>query len=242
MTELRGEYLGTTVLILMGLGVCANNLLTKSKGENAGWVSITTGWAISVILGVFVAKSAGAPQGDINPAVTFAKYLLGGIYTLPEALKIMAAQCAGAFTGAIIVWMAYLPHWKITKDPSKKLAVFSTSPALFHPPSNLLSEIIGTAVLVIGVGAIFGNATAGDPLVAMGPYLVGMLVWGIGLSLGGSTGYAINPARDFMPRLAHALLPIPNKGGSNWRYSWIPVLGPFAGGALGAIIWKSVFS
>jgi len=177
-------------------------ITNQSKGQDGGWITITTGWFIAVVIGVFVAQSAGAPNADINPAVSLAKYILG-YYSLAAMLCVMAAQFIGAFLGAIIVWLAYLPHWKITEDPLLKRAVFCTTPAIRHYPSNLLCEIIATALLVFGVGAIFGHASMHHPASGMGPYLVGVLVWGIGLSLGGPTGYAINPARDLGPRIAH---------------------------------------
>lgn len=236
---LLGEFLGSVFLILFGGGVVANTLLTKSKGINAGWLAISTGWGFAVMGGVFVAKSVGSIQADLNPAVTLAKYLLGGIYSISEIIPIMFAQIIGCFIGAIFVWLTYLPHWKETKDPSLKLAVFSTGPAIRHSPSNLMTEVIGTTILVFGIGAIFGKATNNGAISpAMGPYLVGILVWAIGLSLGGSTGYAINPARDLGPRIAHALLPIAGKGKSDWKYSWVPVLGPVLGGMIGAYLWK----
>jgi glycerol uptake facilitator protein len=236
---LLGEFLGSIFLILFGGGVVANTLLTKSKGINAGWLAISTGWGFAVMGGVFVAKSVGSVQADLNPSVTLAKYLLGDIYATSEILPIMCVQIIGCFFGAILVWLTYFPHWKETTDPSLKLAVFSTCPAIRHSPSNLLAEIIGTTILVFGIGAIFGKATNNGAISpAMGPYLVGILVWAIGLSLGGATGYAINPARDLGPRLAHALLPIAGKGKSDWKYSWIPVLGPLLGGIIGAFLWK----
>lgn len=238
MSPLVGEFLGTMILIIFGGGVVANVVLARSKGEGAGWIVITTGWAIAVIIGVFVAQSAGSAQADINPAITLAKYLLGGTYTTPQLFMTVAAEFGGAFCGAVIVWLAYLPHWKETSSAEKKLAVFSTSPAIKNAPANLLNEIIGTAILVIGVGSIFGAATEGNPVPGLGPYLVGMLVWGIGLSLGGATGYAVNPARDLGPRLAHHLLPIHGKGSSQWSYAWIPVAGPLLGAVVGTVVWK----
>jgi glycerol uptake facilitator protein len=237
MSTYFGEFLGSMVLIIFGVGVVANALLAHSKGENAGWVAITAGWAIAVIFGVFVAQSAGSVQADINPAVTLAKYLLGGIYTFKQMCCTMIVQFLGSFVGALVVWLAYLPHWQATTCPDKIRSVFTTSPAIKHTTGNLLNEIIGTTVLILGVAAIFGRATEAGPVAGLGPYLVGMLVWGIGLSLGGPTGYAINPARDLGPRLAHALLPIRSKGSSQWSYAWIPVVGPLIGGVIGAGMW-----
>ncbi len=241
MSNLLGEFLGTMFLIILGDGVVANVLLAKNKGNNSGWIVITTGWAMAVLIGVFVAISAGSAQADINPAVTLAKLIMGGIYTVPQALVTMVVQVLGALVGGIIVWLAYLNHWAPTEDTGFKLAVFSTGPAVRHTTNNLITEIIGTFVLVAGVGAIFSGATGGSPAIGFGPYLVAMLVWGIGLSLGGPTGYAINPARDLGPRIAHAILPIAGKGGSNWGYAWIPVVGPLVGGALGGLFWMFVF-
>ena len=241
MDNLAGEFLGTMFLIILGDGVVANVLLKKSKGENSGWIVIATGWAMAVMVGVFVAISAGAPQADINPAVTIGKWLILGVYTLPQALATMVAQVIGAFFGGIIVWLAYFNHWGETEDAGLKLAVFSTGPAIRNTVWNSVTEIIGTMVLLIGVGAIFSSATGGAPASGLGPYLVGMLVWGIGLSLGGPTGYAINPARDLGPRIAHQILPIPGKGDSDWGYGWIPVVAPLIGGVLGALVWSIFF-
>lgn len=234
-----GEFLGTAVLILLGGGVVANVLLSQSKGQNSGWIVIATGWFIGVFIGVFVAQSAGSANADINPAVTLAKYLIG-IYAFPQMLGNWLAQLVGAFVGAVLVWLCYLPHWQVTEDKSFKLMVFCTRPAIRHYPANLLCEIIATTLLVVGVAAIFGPATHGHPVEGIGPYLVGVLVWGIGLSLGGPTGYAINPARDLGPRLAHALLPIAGKGNSDWSYAWIPIIGPLIGGVIGAALWHVV--
>lgn len=240
MDNLLGEFLGTMFLIILGNGVVANVLLSKSKGENAGWIVITTGWAMAVMVGVFVSIAAGAPQGDINPAVTIGKWLILGTYDAGQAIVTMLIQIAGAFVGAVIVWLAYYRHWAETEDPGLKLAVHSTGPAIRDTTWNFVTELIGTMVLLIGVGAIFSDAVGG-PASALGPYLVGALVWGIGLSLGGPTGYAINPARDLGPRLAHFLLPIAGKGDSDWGYGWIPVVAPLVGGILGALVWNNVF-
>lgn len=239
---LLGEFLGCVFLILLGSGVVANSLLAKSKGEGAGWLAIATGWGFAVMVGVFVAKSVGSEQADLNPAVTLAKFILTGAVTWLQMLLIMSVQIAGCFVGGVLVWLTYLPHWKVTQNQAAKLAVFSTSPAIRNAPANLIAEVIGTTVLVLGIGAIFGKSTNhGVMSPAMGPYLVGVLVWAIGLSLGGATGYAINPARDLGTRLAHAFLPIAGKGKSDWGYAWIPIVGPLLGGVLGALIWKCSF-
>ena len=237
-----GELLGTMFLLILGDGVVANVVLAKTKGNSSGWIVITTGWAMAVMVGVFICISAGAPQGDINPAVTLGKWLILGVYTSGEAIMTIVAQMIGAFLGAIVVWLSYYKHWGVTPDPASKLAVFATGPAISSPIWNIVTEVVGTIVLLFGVGAIFTGATApGGPAAGLGPYLVGALVWGIGLSLGGPTGYAINPARDLGPRIAHQILPIPGKGSSDWGYGWIPVVAPLIGGVIGAIMWNIFF-
>lgn len=241
-SNFMGELLGTMFLIILGDGVVANVVLAKTKGNGSGWIVITTGWAMAVVIGVFIAISAGAPEADINPAVTIGKWLILGVYSAGDAIMTMVAQLIGAFLGAVVVWLSYFNHWGATPDPGLKLAVFSTGPAISNPLWNVVTEVVGTIVLLFGVGAIFSKAVAPDGLAAgLGPYLVGMLVWGIGLSLGGPTGYAINPARDLGPRIAHQILPIPGKGPSGWGYGWIPVVGPLVGGVIGAIMWNMFF-
>jgi glycerol uptake facilitator protein len=236
--ELIGEFLGTMVLLTLGCGTVASVLLRLSKGNGGGWIVITTGWFIAVTIGIFVAQSAGSPNADLNPAISLTKYLIG-IYTWQQMLGNWVAQIAGAFVGATLAWLCYLPHWRYTPEPQLKLAVFSTIPAIRHYRSNLLCEIIGTLILVIGCAAIFGQATHhGQLAVGMGPYLVGILVWGIGIALGGPTGYAINPARDLGPRLAHAILPIHGKGTSDWSYAWVPIVGPMIAAVIGASLWN----
>jgi glycerol uptake facilitator protein len=232
-----GELLGTMILILLGDGVVAGVLLNKSKAQNAGWIVITAGWAFAVMCGVFVAAAAGSPGADLNPAVTVAA-MMRGSYDATTAIFHIVAQMIGAFIGAVLVWLMYLPHWEQTSDAGLKLAVFSTGPAIRNTVTNLISEIIGTFVLVYVIFSIFSaaGATAGAPAAGVGPYLVAALVWGIGLSLGGPTGYAINPARDLGPRIAHAILPIAGKGDSDWSYSWIPVVGPLIGGIIAAVL------
>ncbi len=243
--EYLAEFAGTAILLVLGDGVVAGVLLKESKAENAGWIAITTGWGLAVAIAVYaVGWVSGA---HINPAVTIGLASIGA-FDWAMVPGYVLAQLAGAFVGACIVYLHYLPHWRLTEDPGLKLAVFSTGPAVRQPVANLLSEIIGTAMLVFGVLAIFGNVVpieqaAGVELSALfstglGPLLVGFLVFVIGLSLGGPTGYAINPARDLGPRIAHALLPIAGKGGSDWGYSWIPVVGPIIGGVIGAVLWN----
>lgn len=226
-----GEFLGTMILILLGDGVVAGVLLKKSKAEASGWMVITTGWALAVMAGVFVSIACGSADAHLNPAVTLGFAVRDGSFA--KLAPYFAAQILGALAGAALVWLHYLPHWKETPDAAAKLGCFCTAPAIRNAGANLLSEIVGTFVLVFVVGAIFSKRiAAGGPAAGIGPYLVGSLVWGIGLSLGGTTGYAINPARDFGPRLAHAILPISGKGTSDWSYAPIPVIGPLVGGAL----------
>ena len=228
-----GEFLGTMILILLGDGVVAAVLLKRSKAEGSGWMVITTGWAFAVMAGVFTSVACGSSDAHLNPAVTLGFAVRGGNFN--HLLPYLTAQVGGALVGAALVWLHYLPHWKETPDAATKLGVFCTAPAIRNTLTNLLSEVIATFVLVFVVGAIFSKAVGWPAPAALGPYLVGSLVWGIGLSLGGTTGYAINPARDFGPRLAHAILPIAGKGNSDWRYAPIPIIGPLAGGALAGI-------
>jgi glycerol uptake facilitator len=233
-----GEFLGTMILILLGNGVVAGVLLKKSKAENSGWIVITTGWALAVMCGVFVSIACGSSDAHLNPAVTIGMAVKAGSFA--KVLPYFAAQLLGAMAGAFLVWLHYMPHWKETSDQGAKLACYCTAPAIRNIGANLVSEIIGTFVLVFVVGAIFSRAvSANGPAAGVGPYLVGSLVWGIGLSLGGTTGYAINPARDFGPRLMHAILPIAGKGGSDWSYATIPIIGPLIGGALAGVAMRA---
>lgn len=238
-SPLFGEFVGTMILVLLGDGVVAGVLLKRSKAEGAGWMVITAGWAFAVMSGVFVAVACGSADAHINPAVTLGFAMSSGNFGKFGAYFL--AQMLGALTGAALVWLHYLPHWKGTPDQGLKLACFCTGPAIRSPLANLVSEMVATFVLVFVVHAIFSKAAAGAGLVAgLGPYLVGSLVWGIGLSLGGTTGYAINPARDLGPRLAHAVLPIAGKGSSDWNYAPIPVLGPLLGGALAGLLTRAI--
>src|SRR3984893_6702490 len=225
-----GEFLGTMILIILGDGVVAGVLLKRSKSEGAGWMVITAGWAFAVMAGVFTAIACGSSDAHLNPAVTLGFAVRTGRFE--KVGPYIAAQLLGAVLGAALVWLHYFPHWKETPDAPGKLACFCTAPAIRSFLPNLISEIVGTFVLVFVVGAIFSNRVAATGPGGLGPYLVGSLVWGIGLSLGGTTGYAINPARDLGPRVAHALLPVAGKGGSDWGYAPIPVIGPLVGGAL----------
>ncbi len=229
-----GEFVGTFILLLLGNGVVAGVLLKRSKGENAGWLAMTAGWGFAVMAGVFTALAFGSPDAHLNPAVTLSVAVSSGDFSkvVPYAL----AQLAGAFLGAVLVWIHYLPHWALTEDKDLKLGTFCTGPAVRHPAANLTSEIIATFVLTLVAAAISsGRVSATGLAPGLGPFLVGSLVWGIGLSLGGPTGYAINPARDLGPRLAHAVLPIPGKRDSDWSYAPIPVIGPLIGGALAGL-------
>ncbi|GAB4442712.1 MAG: MIP/aquaporin family protein [Anaerolineae bacterium] len=245
MSILLGELLGTMMLIILGDGVVANVVLAKNKGQGGGgggaWIVITAGWAFAVLIGVFTAQAFGSGGAHLNPAVTFG-LLAAGVVPAGDVVFYLIGEFVGAFIGAVIVWLAYLPHFEATRgDGSEgaKLAVFSTGPAIRNTTTNLICEIIGTFVLVLGVGAIFQiNTPVSGIQVAggLGPYLVACLVWGIGLSLGGPTGYAINPARDLGPRIAHFVLPIAGKGDSDWGYSWIPVVGPIIGGVIAGVL------
>jgi glycerol uptake facilitator protein len=229
------EVIGTALLILLGNGVVACVLLNLSKGQNSGWIVITFGWGMAVMTGAFaVGQFSGA---HLNPAVTVGQAIAGNI-EWDQVPEYFAGEFVGAFIGATLVWLAYLDHWRETEDPGLKLACFSTAPAIRNPVSNMITEIIGTFVLVFGILAFFA-----DPGFApgLGALIVGLLVLGIGLSLGGPTGYAINPARDLGPRIMHAILPIAGKGPSDWGYAWIPVVGPLVGGALGALAYNAFF-
>lgn len=229
-----GELTGTFILILLGNGVVAGVLLKRSKGENAGWLAITAGWGFAVVAGVFTALACGSPDAHLNPAVTLGAAVSSGDFS--KVMPYTAAQLVGAFLGAVVVWIHYLPHWALTHDKDLKLGTFSTGPAVRNPAANLTSEIIATFVLTLVAAAIgSGRVSATGLAPGLGPFLVGSLVWGIGLSLGGPTGYAINPARDLGPRLAHAILPIPGKRDSDWGYAPIPVIGPLIGGALAGL-------
>lgn len=231
--ELIGEFFGTAVLILLGDGVVAGVLLEKSKAKDGGWITITTAWALAVCFGVLVAKALGSPGAHLNPAVTLSVCIQSGDYSnfIPYSL----AQIGGGALGATLVYLHYLPHWKETKDSGKILAVFSTEPAIKDTVSNVISEGFGTFLLVLGIHAIFSPLNGGASGIA-GTGFVALLVWAIGLSMGGTTGYAINPARDLGPRIAHWILPIPNKGDSNWKYAWLPVLAPLVGAGIAAAV------
>jgi glycerol uptake facilitator protein len=234
MNPYLAEFLGTMLLILIGEGVVAGVLLKGSKAENAGWLTICIAWGLGVTFAIYaVGNISGA---HLNPAVTIG-LAINGDFDWSMAIGYIGAQFVGAFTGAVLVWLHYLPHWKGTQDSAAKLAVFSTAPAIRNSLSNLFSEVVATTVLIFGILFIGVNEfTQG-----LKPLIVGALVTTIGLGLGGTTGFAINPARDLGPRIAHAILPIPGKGNSDWGYAWIPVVGPIIGGALGAVLYGLIF-
>ncbi|MEI9946259.1 MAG: MIP/aquaporin family protein [Chitinophagaceae bacterium] len=232
MSPFIGEFMGTALLTTMGGGVVANVILSKTKGNNGGWIVITFGWAMAVFLGVYASKTLGG-SGHLNPAVTIALSAFGD-FDDSLVVTYLAAQFAGAFAGAVVVWIVYKQHFDITEDKDFKLGVFATAPAIRNPLFNLLTEIIGTFILV------FGALTMSKSAQSLGELPVGLLVLGIGLSLGGATGYAINPARDLGPRIAHFILPIKNKRDSDWSYAWIPVVGPIAGAAMAALLFRSL--
>ncbi|MBU5361863.1 aquaporin family protein [Enterococcus raffinosus] len=225
MTQIMGEFIGTLILVLLGDGVCAAVNLNKSKAQASGWIVIAMGWGMAVMMGAYISGFMG--PAHLNPAVTLAMAMNGSIaYSL--VVPFIIAQMAGAFVGAALVWLAYLPHWEATNDQAAILGTFATGPAIRKYPANLITEIIGTFVLVLGLLAFTQTEFAAGTNI----FAVAGLIIALGLSLGGPTGYAINPARDLGPRLAHAVLPIANKGTSDWQYAWVPVLGPMIGGLI----------
>ena len=234
------ELIGTMLLIIFGDGVVANVLLNKSKGQNSGWIVIATGWAMAVAVGVYASWPISGAH--INPAVTIGLAVIG---KFPWAMVVpyIIAQMIGAFLGAVIVWLAYRKHFEVTENADFKLLVFCTEPAIRDYPANLVTEIIGTFTLLFGVLSMLFFIDPKQPWVgnSLGPWVVTVLIWAIGLSLGGPTGYAINPARDLGPRIAHALLPIPGKRDSDFAYGWIPVVGPIIGGIIGALLYAATF-
>ncbi|GAA3754874.1 glycerol uptake facilitator protein [Spinactinospora alkalitolerans] len=238
------EFIGTAILVLLGNGVVAGVLLNRSKAQNGGWIVITFGWGLAVAMAVYVVGQISGAH--INPAVTLGLASIGQ-FSWTMVPGYVAAQIAGGIAGSTLVWLHYLPHWRETEDAEAKLAAFSTAPAVRNIPANFLAEVIGTFMLLFGILGINGNAgPLGEGRVdlsalfatGLAPLLIGLLVLVIGLSLGGPTGYAINPARDLGPRIAHALLPIAGKGGSDWSYAWVPVVAPVVGGVLGAVTYS----
>ena len=244
MTAFCGEILGTALLIILGNGTVANVLLAKSKGQNSGWIVVTTGWAMGVFVGAFtVASISGA---HLNPAVSLG-LAIAGKFPWSKVPFYVVAQMIGAMIGAVLVWLAYLPHWSQTEDADAKRAAFCTAPAIRRPLANVMCEAIGTMVLLLGIfgikGAVMQQSTAAAvplDMGALGMIPVALLILAIGVALGGPTGYAINPARDLGPRIVHALLPIADKGGSDWGYAWVPVVGPAIGAAIAAGIYLAV--
>lgn len=234
MSAFLAELVGTMLLIILGGGVVGGSILKGTKAENSGWIVITMGWGLAVAISVYaVGDFSGA---HLNPAVTLALAIVGE-FPWEDVSGYIVAQIIGAFLGATLVWIHYMPHWKETADPVTKLAVFATGPAIRKTWSNLVSEMLGTCVFIIGLLGIGANKFSEG----LNPLIVGFLVVSIGLSLGATTGYAINPARDLGPRIAHFILPIYGKGSSDWSYAWIPVVGPALGGMLGALFYKAVF-
>jgi glycerol uptake facilitator len=230
------EVIGTAILILLGDGVVAAVLLAHSKAQNSGWIVITWGWGMAVMVAVFaVGQFSGA---HLNPAVTIGTAVIGNT-EWSDVPAYIGGEFVGAFIGAALVWAAYSNHWAATEDPGLKLAVFCTAPAIRNTVANFITEVIGTFMLLFGILAILANP--GDLIAGLGAFFVGLLVLAIGLSLGGPTGYAINPARDLGPRIIHAILPIPGKGPSDWGYAWIPVVAPIVGGILGAVAFDAFY-
>ncbi len=252
-----GEIVGTATLIVLGDGVVAGVLLNKSKAQNSGWIVITWAWGMAVFIGIIVSVAVNGGVAHLNPAVTIGFWAAGALkgWTTTQVLVTIACEFIGAMIGAVIVYLSYLAHWSETEDPGLKLAVFCTGPAIRNTAANLITEIIGTFMLLFGAMAIAFKLAGGlfvhvegmagsmtiAGVLATGALPFGLLVLVIGLSLGGPTGYAINPARDLGPRIIHAILPIPGKGTSDWGYSWIPVVGPIIGGIAGALAGKALF-
>ena len=240
MSPFIAEIIGTLILMLLGNGVVANVILKDTKGANSGWLVITTGWGIAVFVAVFIVQDFSGAH--INPAVTIG-LAVAGKFPWVDVAPYILAQMIGAMIGSAVVWIMYKDHYRITENKSTKLGTFATIPQIPNTISNVFSELLGTFVLVFAVLYIAGpNLAAGDPsqpvgLGSLGALPVGLVVFGIGLSLGGTTGYAINPARDLGPRIMHAILPIENKGPSNWSYAWIPIVGPIVGSTIAAILF-----
>ncbi|WP_066395392.1 MIP/aquaporin family protein [Neobacillus mesonae] len=234
MTPFVGELIGTMILIVFGAGIGAGSSLKKSYSNNPGWIVVTLAWGLAVTMGVFAVGSISGAH--LNPAVTIA-LAINGDFPWTEVPGYILAQMLGAIIGAALIYVHYLPHWKETDDPAVKLGVFSTSPAIPNTFANLFSEIFGTFILLLGLLFIGANKFSQG----LNPIAVGLLIVIIGMSLGGTTGYAINPARDLGPRVAHFFLPIPGKGKSNWGYAWISVVGPILGGSFGAVFYQAVF-
>jgi glycerol uptake facilitator protein len=234
-SPMLGEFMGTLIMILLGNGVVAGVLLKRSKAENSGWLVIATAWGFAVLCGIFTALLFGSKDAHLNPAITLAFAIEN--HDFSKLLPYATVQLAGAFCGAVLVWLFYLPHWRITEDAEAKRGTFCTSPAVRSYPSNLFCEFLATFVLVLVAGSMSSKLVLSTGAAAgLSPYLVGCLVWGIGLSLGGTTGYAINPVRDLGPRIAHAILPVAGKTNSDWSYAWVPILGPVLGASAAGFV------
>jgi glycerol uptake facilitator protein len=235
-----GEVIGTMLLVIFGDGVVANVVLSKTKGQNSGWMVIATGWATAVAVGAYAAWPISGAH--LNPAVTIGLAVIGK-FSWAMVVPYIIAQMIGGFLGGVIVWLAYRRHFEATENADLKLAVFCTGPAIRDYPANLITEIIATFTLVFGILSMLFFVDPKQPGLggAFGPWVVAVLVWAIGLSLGGPTGYAVNPARDLGPRLAHAVLPIPGKRDSDFAYGWVPVAGPIIGGIIGAVLYAATF-
>lgn len=234
MERFLAEMLGTMILIILGDGVVANVVLNKTKAQNSGWIVITTGWALGVVIPVFIFGTISGAH--FNPAVTLGLAAIGK-FPWGSVPSYLIAQFVGGFLGAVIVWVFYRPHFEATEDKDAKLGVFCTGPAIKDTASNFISEVIGTFILVFGILGITNT-----PMVdGLAPIVVGGIVWAVGLTLGGTTGYAINPARDLGPRIAHQILPIPDKRDSDWGYAWIPVVAPILGGIIAAVSYTIIF-
>lgn len=230
--------MGTLVLVMLGNGVVANVVLKKTLGENSGWLVICTGYGLAVMAGVLTAIACGSSDAHINPAVTLGMAIAHGNFD--NVATYIPAQLLGAMVGATLVWLHYMPHFAVTEDKGSKLACFCTGPAIKSMGSNIFSETLGTFMLVFIIGCIFSKTVSlSGPAPAMGPFLVGLTVWLIGLCLGGTTGFAINPARDLGPRIMHAILPVPGKGDSNWGYAMVPVVGGIVGGIVAGAFIKT---
>ncbi len=238
--QMLGEFMGTAMLVLFGTGVVANVCLSDSKGNNSGWGVIAAGWAFAVLIGVFIAILFGSPAANINPAVTLAFAIATGDTT--KLVPYIFAQFGGAFVGSLLMYLTYFAQWSRTDDPNLKLACFSTGPAVRKPLANLLTEAIATGTLVLGVAAIFSKTVSPTgPAAELGPFLVAGVVWGVGLSLGGPTGFAVNPARDLASRVVHAVIPLGGtKGPSDWSYAWIPVVGPCLGATVAGLLLRTI--
>lgn len=237
-SNLLGEFVGTMLLCAFGNGVVANLVLADTKGNGAGWVHVNWGWAFGLMVGIFGAWALGAPQADLNPAVTLFK-TLGGVYTIPQAIATCVAEVAGGVAGGVFAYISYSNHWEVTKDPGLKLAVFATGPARRNYTANFISEVLATFMLIFGIMVIVNKA--GEVPKYLVPFMIGGLLYAIGAGFGGTTGYGMNPARDMGPRIAHAILPIPGKGGSDWEFGLkVATAGPLVGGVVTFFICRAL--